>query len=172
MISQQTSGVVECSLALHADMFSTPEKNMETAGTHPSERRTLPLRRTPQVTRKRDRPFGTWRRTVEKEAASVGRVRGLLTDLVRHRTEWRALLDFLCFRQGATGIMSSKSRCVVLKAQTWCKCGRRLHYYVNPLTGCHPTISKRFRFCLCQRFFRKKTIWNACKCFYYVRLVD
>lgn len=49
MISQQTSEVAECSLALHADMFSTPEKKMETAGTRPSERRTLPLRGTPQV---------------------------------------------------------------------------------------------------------------------------
>lgn len=149
---------------LHADMFSSPEKNMETAGTHPSERRTLPLRRTPQVTGKRDRPFGTWRRTFEKEAASVARAWGLVRDLARHRNEWRAPLDFLC-----SLIMSSKSGCVVLKAQTWCKCGRRLHYYVNSLTGCHPTISKRFRSFLCQRFFRKKTIWNAYNC---VRLVD
>lgn len=50
----------------------------------------------PQGTRKRGRPCGTWKRTMEKEAGIVGRTWGQLRDLARDRNGWRALLDALC----------------------------------------------------------------------------
>ncbi|XP_054283747.1 uncharacterized protein LOC129000774 [Macrosteles quadrilineatus] len=52
----------------------------------------------PQGTRKRGRPCDTWRRTIMKEASSVGRTWGQLRDLAQDRDGWRALLDALCSR--------------------------------------------------------------------------
>lgn len=46
----------------------------------------------------------TWRRAVEKEAATV---LVQLKDMARGQNEWRAVLDTLCTSQGATGIRSS-----------------------------------------------------------------
>lgn len=50
----------------------------------------------PQGARRRGRPRGTWRRTVDREAATMNHTWGELRRIARDREGWRVLLDALC----------------------------------------------------------------------------
>lgn len=74
-------------------MPGDPERKMEMAGTTLRKADTAIEKKAPVWNHQmaRNRPCSTWRRTVEEEAASVGRTWGQLRGLARDQNEWVTL---------------------------------------------------------------------------------
>jgi hypothetical protein len=68
----------------------------------------------PQGARRRGRPRKTWKKTVEEEAAVMGKTWKEVKRLANNRTRWRCFTDALCSSYERQEISRSSSTCLML----------------------------------------------------------